>query len=341
MNPADFRYELPEHLIAQQPLAERVASRLLCAGSSVGTHQEKHFGDLVDLLQAGDLLVLNNTRVLPGRLFGRKQTGGKVELLLERVLEDDCQGLVQLKSSKAPAADTKIEFEGGDCARVLGRDGHFFVLQFERSIAAVLQECGHVPLPPYIRRADEAADRERYQTVFAAVEGAVAAPTAGLHFDEALLDRLQERGVELAELTLHVGAGTFRPLQEEQLESGRLHAERITVSAETCAAIAATRQRNARVVAVGTTVVRALETAALEGKPAPFAGETELFIRPGFQFKVVDAMITNFHLPESSLLMLVCAFGGKQAVLDAYDLAVRQEFRFFSYGDAMFVERAV
>jgi len=340
MKPADFCFELPEELIAQQPLAERAASRLLCVDTANGGCQEKTFADVGELLQPGDLLVLNNTRVLPGRLFGRKQTGGKLEMLLERVLDDERRALVQLKCSKPPAVDSELEFEGGLRARVLGREGQFFVLQFAEPLITGLQMHGHMPLPPYIKRADVSADRERYQTVFAAVEGAVAAPTAGLHFDNAVLNALLSRGIRQAQITLHVGAGTFKPLKDEQLQSGKLHAERVTVSSEVCAAIDDTRQRGGRVIAVGTTVVRALETAARGGELKPFAGETDLFIRPGFQFEVVDAMITNFHLPESSLLMLVCAFGGIDTVLGAYDYAVRQKFRFFSYGDAMFLEKA-
>ncbi|MDH5256074.1 MAG: tRNA preQ1(34) S-adenosylmethionine ribosyltransferase-isomerase QueA [Gammaproteobacteria bacterium] len=346
MNLSDFEFELPPELIAQQALAGRAASRLLhvgAAGEGTGCDdlplRDLHVRDLPGLLQPGDLLVGNDTRVLPARLFGRKATGGKVELLLERVL-GDTEALVQLRSSHAPKAGALLEFGQGVTAEVTGRQDEFFVLRFSRPVVAVLEEQGHVPLPPYIRRADEPVDRQRYQTVFAREQGSVAAPTAGLHFDEALLAEIAARGVEFRTLTLHVGAGTFAPLRPQQLKTGRLHAERLEVTAGLCAAVAACRGRGGRVVAIGTTAMRGLESAGESGELRPFRGETSLFIRPGYRFRIVDAMLTNFHLPGSSLLMLVCAFGGTGRVMAAYRHAVAQCYRFFSYGDAMFLEKA-
>jgi S-adenosylmethionine:tRNA ribosyltransferase-isomerase len=338
MDPANFKYDLPDELIAQAPLPERSGSRLLHVPSGAAAYSELLFRNVGDLLQPGDLLVLNDTRVIPGRLHGSKVSGGKVEMLLERILEPDL-ALVQLRSSRSPKVASQLMFEPGLQATVEGREGTFFLLRFTQGLQPFLEEHGHVPLPPYIHRADDSEDRERYQTVFAQEPGAVAAPTAGLHFDEELLAELAAKGIEQAKLTLHVGAGTFLPLRPEQLASGRLHSERIAVDADLCAAVARTRERGGRVIAVGTTVVRALESAASGGELAPFKGDTNIFIVPGYKFAVVDAMITNFHLPESSLLMLVSAFHGPAALLAAYRHAVEQKFRFFSYGDAMFLER--
>ncbi len=337
MEPSDFSYELPEELIAQTPLAQRESSRLLHVPAA-GNFHELRFAELGTLLQPGDLLVLNDTRVIPARLFGQKASGGNVEMLLERILEPEL-ALVQLRSSRSPKVGTELTFEPGINATVEGRQGTFFVLRFQSDIADILGKHGHVPLPPYISRTGEPADRERYQTVYAQKPGAVAAPTAGLHFSNELLHDLQSTGVEVTEITLHVGAGTFSPLREDQLEAGRLHEERIEVGAEVCAAVERTQARGGRVIAVGTTVVRALESAVVDGELRPFSGETELFIRPGYSFSVVDAMITNFHLPESSLLMLVSAFHGTDAILRAYRYAVEQRLRLFSYGDAMFLEK--
>jgi S-adenosylmethionine:tRNA ribosyltransferase-isomerase len=339
MKPGDFHYDLPMDRIAQHPLAERTASRLLALDAH-GRCRDLQFTALADFVDAGDLLVLNDTRVLPARIFGHKRTGGKVEMLLERVLSSDL-ALVQLKASRAPAAGSRLEFDGGVTAGVEARRDEFFVLRFSAPVEEILDTHGHVPLPPYIKRTDERADRERYQTVFAREPGAVAAPTAGLHFDTGQLNRLRAKGVDVDYLTLHVGAGTFAPLRPAQLDAGRLHAERMDLSAELCKAVETTRARGGRVIAVGTTTVRALETAALSGgnELAPFRGETDLFIVPGYRFKVVDALLTNFHLPESSLLMLVCAFAGTECVLDAYAHAVREKYRFYSYGDAMFCYR--
>lgn len=337
MDPADFNFELPPALIAQQPLAERTASRLLELGPD-GALSDRHFADLPELLQSGDLLVVNDTRVLPARLYGAKASGGRIEMLLERVLSAD-EALVQLRSSHAPKPGAILSFDGEVSATVLRRQDEFFVLRFARPVVEVLDQTGHVPLPPYIRRTDETADRERYQTVYARERGSVAAPTAGLHFNEALLASLSAQGVEFGRLTLHVGAGTFAPLRPHHLKTGRLHAERVQVSAELCAAVAGCRARGGRVVAVGTTVVRGLETAAASGALRSFDGETSLFIRSGYRFQVVDALVTNFHLPQSSLLMLVAAFGGVERVMAAYREAVARRYRFFSYGDAMFLRR--
>lgn len=337
MEPADFNFELPPALIAQQPLAERTASRLLELGSG-GQLVDRHFADLPGLLRPGDLLVVNDSRVLPARLFGTRASGGRVEMLLERILSAD-EALVQLRSSHAPKPGATLSFDGDVSATVLGRQDEFFVLRFARPVVEVLDEAGHIPLPPYIRRDDETADRERYQTVYARERGSVAAPTAGLHFTEGLLASLSAQGVGFCRLTLHVGAGTFAPLRPHHLKTGRLHAERLQVSAELCAAVARCKARDGRVVAVGTTAVRGLETAAASNVLRPFDGETSLFIRPGYRFQVVDALLTNFHLPESSLLMLVSAFGGTERVMAAYREAVVRRYRFFSYGDAMFLCR--
>jgi S-adenosylmethionine:tRNA ribosyltransferase-isomerase len=337
MQTSDFSYELPAELIAQHPLAGRSDSRLLHLGRHSGQVQHSQFKALPGFLQANDLLVFNNTRVIPARLYGRKQSGGGVEVLVERLL-DERRCLAQLRVSKKPPAGSQLLLEGGAQWQVLGRQGDFFELQTaSASISADLEAHGHIPLPPYIQRDDAAADRERYQTVYAAEAGAVAAPTAGLHFDEGLLAALQEKGVRSAFVTLHVGAGTFQPVRAENIEEHRMHAEYLRVSEQVCAAVAETRERNGRVVAVGTTSVRSLETAAAGGQLAPYAGDSRLFIYPGYEYRVVDAMITNFHLPESTLLMLVSAFAGLQPVLNAYRQAVQERYRFFSYGDAMFI----
>ena len=337
MDPTDFNFELPPELIAQQPLPERTASRLLELRPD-GVLNDRQFAELPELLRSGDLLVVNDTRVLPARLYGAKASGGRIEMLLERLLSSD-EALVQLRSSHAPKPGSTLSFDGEVSATVLRRQDEFFVLRFARPVVEVLDQAGHVPLPPYIHRADATADRERYQTVYARERGSVAAPTAGLHFSEALLSALAAQGVAFGRLTLHVGAGTFAPLRPHHLKTGRLHAERLQVSAELCTAVASCRERGGRVVAVGTTAVRGLETAAASGMLRAFDGETSLFIRPGYRFQVVDALVTNFHLPESSLLMLVAAFGGMDRVMAAYREAVTRRYRFFSYGDAMFLRR--
>lgn len=336
---SDFSFELPAELIAQAPLPERAASRLLHLDAA-GVIADRRFRDLADLLRPGDLLVLNDTRVIPARLRGCKASGGRVEVLVERLLGPH-RVLAQVRASKTPREGARLHLEGPIEADVLGREDEFFILELQGDADALtlLERHGHMPLPPYIARPDAAADRDRYQTVFAREPGAVAAPTAGLHFEAGFLEALAAAGVDIAYVTLHVGAGTFQPLRVERLKDHRMHAERVDVGAATCAKVAAARERGGRVIAVGTTVVRSLESAARSGRLQPFAGDTRLFITPGFEFRVVDALLTNFHLPESTLLMLVCAFGGYEPVLRAYRHAVEQRYRFFSYGDAMYVER--
>ncbi len=336
---ADFRFELPPELIAQQPASVRGASRLLSLDGASGACRDLGFAELAALLAPGDLLVRNDTRVLPARLHGRKRSGGAVEILLERLLGER-RFSAQLRSSKGARPGQSIDLPGGALATVVAVDGGLVELELDRAARAYLEAHGEVPLPPYIARPAADSDRARYQTVYARAPGAVAAPTAGLHFDRPLLAALGAQGVAIADVTLHVGAGTFQPLRSDDLDAHRMHAEWLEVPPATVAAVAATRARGGRVVAVGTTVVRSLETAAAGGVLAPFAGDTSLFIRPGYRFRVVDALVTNFHLPESTLLMLVCAFAGREAVLAGYAHAVRNRYRFFSYGDAMFVTPA-
>ncbi len=332
MRLSEFQYDLPGELVAQHPLPERSQSRLLHLHA--GRVQDCRFDDLPELLEPGDLLVFNDTRVIPARIYGTKESGGHVELLVERVL-DARRALVHVRASRTPRPGTRLRLEGSVAVELVARRGELHEAVFNADPLEVLERHGHVPLPPYIKRPDTAEDRDRYQTVYARAPGAVAAPTAGLHFDRPLLSRLQQRGIESAFVTLHVGAGTFQPVRVEDLERHRMHAERVEVGAAVCARVAAAHSGGARVVAVGTTVVRSLETAAAGGALAPYAGDTDLFIRPGHAFRVVDAVITNFHLPGSTLLMLVCAFGGHEAVLNAYRHAVRERYRFYSYGDAM------
>ena len=334
---SDFHYELPDELIARHPAARRSDSRLLHLDGRSGALADLRFAELPRLLRAGDLLVCNDTRVIPARLHGRKATGGKVELLLERVVGDG-RALVQLRSSKPPATGSIIQLASGAAATVVGRADDFWLLDFGTDPAAVFERHGEMPLPPYLRRPADESDRERYQTIYARVPGAVAAPTAGLHFDAGLLESCARAGVSQARVTLHVGAGTFQPVRVDDLREHKMHAELAEVPAATCDAVAACRKRGGRVVAVGTTAVRALESAAQGGRLEPYAGDTRLFITPGFRFRVVDALVTNFHLPESTLLMLVAAFAGHGHVLAAYRHAVAARYRFFSYGDAMFVE---
>ncbi len=349
MKVADFSYELPERLIAREPTAERTGSRLLCLDPRQEGVRHLGFSAIESLLRPGDLLVFNDTRVIPARLFGRKaDTGGAVEVLVERLLADH-RVLVHLRANRKPRVGTEVELldDAGHEAvrvRVLGRRDEFFVLEFPQGseMPALIERIGHMPLPPYIDRADGQLDRERYQTVYAARSGAVAAPTAGLHFDEPLIARLRQLGIETAFLTLHVGAGTFRPVRVNEVERHRMHSERIDVGTPLCEQVMRAHAEGRRVVAVGTTSLRALESAADDDGIHPVTAETSIFIYPGYRFRVVDALITNFHLPESTLLMLVCAFAGHQRVLAAYHEAVAREYRFFSYGDAMFVigERA-
>lgn len=336
MRRADFSYPLPRELIAQHPLPERTASRLLALDGGSGALRDLRFADFPSLLRPGDLLVVNDTRVLPARLLGRKASGGACELLLERIL-DPRRILVQARASKGLRPGTSISLPGGATALVIARHGELHELALDRDALAYFEAHGNMPLPPYIGRAAEDSDRERYQTVFADQPGAVAAPTAGLHFDQATLQALESEGVATARLTLHVGAGTFQPLRSDDIAAHRMHAERFRVPASTVAAIEAARRRGGRVIAVGTTVVRALESAAATGAIAAVEGETDIFIVPGHRFRVVDALLTNFHLPESTLLMLVSAFAGRERVLAAYHHAIAGSYRFFSYGDAMFV----
>lgn len=339
MRRSDFHFDLPQALIAQRPLPERGASRLLYLGGPTAAVRDLAFVDLPRLVDAGDLLVFNDTRVMRARLFGRKDSGGRVEILIERLLHDRLV-LAQLRASKAPRPGTLILLTGGERLEVTGRDGDLFHLNSQGTGFTDLMAChGHMPLPPYIRRPDEAADLERYQTVYGRHERAVAAPTAGLHFDAPMLARLADQGVRIVHLTLHVGAGTFQPVRVERIEEHLMHREWLEVDQSVCDAVAATRESGGRVIAVGTTSVRGLESVARDGNPRPYRGDTQLFIRPGYRFQVVDTMITNFHLPESSLLMLVSAFGGYERVMTAYRHAVRRRYRFFSYGDAMFLDR--
>jgi S-adenosylmethionine:tRNA ribosyltransferase-isomerase len=340
MQLSDFHFDLPEELIAAYPLEQRSSSRLLSLNGVTGELSHKIFSDLIDLVEPGDLLVFNDTRVIPARLHGQKESGGKVELLIERVTADT-RALVHLRASRTPKVGARLNFEGGINARVVGRQDGLFDLEFdiESTLIEALEAHGHMPLPPYIKRADQASDRERYQTVYNRAPGAVAAPTAGLHFDEALFDRLAAKGVNKAFVTLHVGAGTFRPVKVDNIEEHQMHAEYIEVNEAACAAIEATRAAGKRVIAVGTTSVRCLETAGSSGKMQPYFGDTQIFIYPGYRYQMVDALITNFHLPESTLMMLVSAFVGYENTMNAYAVAVQQKYRFFSYGDAMFITR--
>lgn len=337
MHLSDFDFHLPEELIAQFPPQQRTGSRLLLVRDAQ-TFQDRQFPDLLDELTPDDVLVFNNTRVLKARLFGQKASGGKVELLVERVT-GDCSALAHIRASHSPQAGSELTLACGVRVSVTGRAGSLFSLQFDEPVLTVLDRCGQLPLPPYIERSPEGNDDERYQTVYAREPGAVAAPTAGLHFDEALLQKIRDKGVELAQVTLHVGAGTFQPVRVENLAEHTMHSEWFEVPAETVAAIERAHARGGRVVAVGTTTLRALESAAASGELRAGSAETSLFILPGYQFKVVDRLLTNFHLPKSTLLMLVSAFSGYDTMMAAYRHAIEQRYRFFSYGDAMLLTR--
>jgi len=337
MHRKDFDYVLPEELIAQQPVEPRSASRLLCVDGETLT--DRQMRDFPSQLNSGDLLIFNDTRVIPARLYGHKDSGGRVEIMVERPL-GGAEFLAMIRASKTPRAGSRIRINGSDQqVEVLGRQGEFFHLRRSDGGDAIelLETAGHIPLPPYITRGDTEADRQRYQTLFAREPGAVAAPTAGLHFDDALINAIRACGVRIETLTLHVGAGTFQPVRVDNLDEHRMHAERFEITPKLLQAIEHTRAQGGRIVAVGTTVVRALESAAQEGELRVGAGETRLFITPGYRFRVVDALLTNFHLPESTLLMMISAFIGYETTMNAYRHAVQQRYRFFSYGDAMWL----
>jgi len=348
MQRSDFHYKLPEELIAHYPSDRRSESRLLCLDAITGEIQHRIFKQFVDLLDSDDLLVLNDTRVIPARLYGRKESGGKVEVLIERILEGNCV-LAQLRVSKPPKPGQKLLLDQPNSENkitsrplnivVVGREAEFYLLQFppELKLIEELRRIGHIPLPPYIKRSDLQSDVERYQTVYAKADGAVAAPTAGLHFDTEMLLRIKEKGIDTTYLTLHVGAGTFQPVRVDNILDHHMHKELVGIDEVVCDKVNACKARGGRVIAIGTTTVRSLESAAADNRLKPFQGETDIFIYPGFKFQIVDAMITNFHLSESTLLMLVSAFSDKKRLLDAYQIAIEQKYRFFSYGDAMFI----
>jgi len=336
MKLTDFDFELPKSLIAQSPPDNRTDSRLLVPQSSI---IDSFFHNIASYVKPGDLLVMNNTRVIPARLFGHKASGGKVEIMIERLLNDR-QVLAMMKASRAPKIDSYITLENGDKAKVIGKENGFYTLNFETdSLLDLLDNVGHIPLPPYIERSDEQADLERYQTVFAKHEGAVAAPTAGLHFDDELLSSLKEKGVNHCFVTLHVGAGTFQPVKADKITDHKMHSEYFEISQITVDQIKKTKENGGRIIAVGTTAVRSIESAAKSGSLMATKEETDIFIYPGYEFKIVDMLITNFHLPKSSLLMLVSAFIGRDKMMDIYQHAIKNKYRFFSYGDAMLLER--
>jgi S-adenosylmethionine:tRNA ribosyltransferase-isomerase len=338
MHTQDFDYHLPIELIASHPLTQRSQSRLLCLNRQTGALTHAHFYQLLDLLQPNDCLILNNTRVIPARLFGQKATGGQIEILIERLLTQH-EALVHIRASKSPKPGSELLLEQDLRLRVEEKIESLYrvTLLSDQTFLEILDQIGHMPLPPYIERADEAIDKEQYQTVYGHIPGAVAAPTAGLHFDQDLLEKIKAKGIQLGEVTLHVGAGTFQPVRVENILEHHMHSEWLEVSQEVCDLIQKTKAQGGRVVAVGTTVVRSLETAAKSGELKPYCGQTQLFIYPGYQFQVIDALVTNFHLPRSTLLMLVCAFAGQEHVLAAYEQAIENKYRFFSYGDAMWI----
>ncbi|WP_339722204.1 tRNA preQ1(34) S-adenosylmethionine ribosyltransferase-isomerase QueA [uncultured Paraglaciecola sp.] len=345
MKLSDFHFDLPEELIARYPTEKRSSSRLMQLNGNSGEVSHKNFADIVDLIEQGDLLIFNNTRVIPARLLGQKESGGKVEVLIERVV-DEHRVLAHVRASKSPKEGSKLILEGSVQVEMLARQGALFELRFlsEEPVLSVLEQFGHMPLPPYIDRPDEDSDKERYQTVYNQVPGAVAAPTAGLHFDEDILQKLKNKGVQSAFVTLHVGAGTFQPVRVDNILEHQMHSEYAEVPQQVVDAILATKAAGKRVIAVGTTSVRSIESAAQASLKAgtelsPFLSDTDIFIYPGYKFQLVDAMLTNFHLSESTLLMLVSAFCGKENIENAYQQAIDQKYRFFSYGDAMFLEK--
>ncbi|BCE03007.1 tRNA preQ1(34) S-adenosylmethionine ribosyltransferase-isomerase QueA [Marinicellulosiphila megalodicopiae] len=338
----DFDFELPDELIARYPSEQRTQSRLLHVDGQAKSIENKQFSDLLGLLESGDLLVLNNTKVMPARIYGKKASGGKIELLIERLMENN-QALAHIRSSRSPKVGAQLILDGDVPVEVIGRKENLFLLQFESDILPLLDKNGHMPLPPYMSREDELTDRDRYQTVYAKDPGAVAAPTAGLHFDEAMLEAIEQKGVQIQYITLHVGAGTFAPVKVDSIEDHIMHHEWLHVPQDVCDVIKQTKQSGKKVVAVGTTTVRSLETAARasDGIIDAFEGDSDIFIFPGFKFKVVDAMITNFHLPKSTLLMLVSAFCGTSTMMGAYEQAIQNKYRFYSYGDAMFLSNRI
>ena len=344
MRTNDFHFDLPDELIAQQPCEQRSASRLLHLSRASEVNQDsiqhRKFKDLIELINTDDLLVFNDTRVIPARLYGQKTTGGKVEVLIERLIDEN-HCLAQVRASKTPKIDSLLHIgdDGDYTLNVDARQDDLFVLSSNNDVKLtdVMQQVGHIPLPPYITRADEAVDFERYQTVYSKKPGAVAAPTAGLHFDDSMLEQLKEKGVQSTFVTLHVGAGTFQPVRTENIEDHAMHSEYLEVNQATVDACKQARKNGGRIIAVGTTAVRSLETASASGTLQPFSGETDIFIYPGYEFHSVDAIITNFHLSESTLLMLVSAFAGRDTIFDAYRQAIEKRYRFFSYGDAMFI----
>ncbi|MFT4748733.1 MAG: S-adenosylmethionine:tRNA ribosyltransferase-isomerase [Pseudohongiellaceae bacterium] len=349
MKVSDFDYHLPKRLIADFPTPVRSESRLLCLNPESGQTKHKVFNEITDLINPGDLLVFNDTRVIPARLFGQKESGGRFEALIERMRGDN-QALAQIKLSKSAKPGTKLIFDDKSkltaekpriTAEVLGREGEFYVIQFPLDLdrGAALDQIGHIPLPPYIKRSDRFLDIERYQTVYAKNDGSVAAPTAGLHFDDELLAALDKKGIDRAFITLHVGAGTFQSIRAETVEEHEIHKEWIEIGDEACAKIKKCKDNGGRVIAVGTTSVRSLESCALNREFSAYTGETDIFIYPGFEFKIVDALITNFHLPSSSLVMLVSALSSKDILLNAYKEAIANNYRFYSYGDAMFISK--
>ncbi|NOQ93973.1 MAG: tRNA preQ1(34) S-adenosylmethionine ribosyltransferase-isomerase QueA [Methylophaga sp.] len=340
MQRTDFKFDLPSELIAQFPSDQRTASRLLSLNGDSGDVNDLQFLDLPSLLKANDLLVFNNTKVIPARLLGQKDSGGKIEVLVERVL-DEHRVFSHIRSSKSLKVGRHLLLEESLDVEVLGRKEALYELYFHGELSATqaLEKYGRLPLPPYIERDVDKEDLERYQTVYAEHIGAVAAPTAGLHFDKSMIEKIEAMGIETAQVTLHVGAGTFQPVRVDDIKTHQMHSERIEVTQEVCAQVKATHARGGRVIAVGTTSVRALESASHSGQIESFSGETEIFIYPGYQFKSVDAMITNFHTSESTLLMLVSAFAGRDNIMAAYDHAIEQKYRFFSYGDAMFLTK--
>lgn len=347
MQVSDFHFDLPDELIARYPQPERTASRLLQLDGNTGELVDGSFTDVLSQVQPGDLVVFNNTRVIPARMFGRKESGGKLEVLVERML-DEKSILAHVRCSKSPKPGSTIIVGENDeyAAEMVARHDALFELKFksDKTVLEILEEIGHMPLPPYIDRPDEDADKERYQTVYNQKPGAVAAPTAGLHFDDVLLDQIKAKGAEFAYVTLHVGAGTFQPVKVENINDHHMHAEYVEVPQEVVEAINATKERGGRIIAVGTTSVRSLESAAQDAlkngtELKPFFGDTEIFIFPGYEYQLVDCLITNFHLPESTLIMLVSAFAGYDNTMNAYKHAVENQYRFFSYGDSMFIKK--